>query len=231
MHAGLRNEEACLLEAHPVPREASICVVGCGSGREVFAFYRLGFHHIVGIDCTPELLDIARQRGEKDGLPVRFELATASAIPSSDASFDLITFFENVYGHITPRAERLKTLNEAHRALKPGGVCFLVVTNMYVRWLYRAYFALQGLTLPLWNPQKLEPGDKVMRDARLARRETSGLLARSHWFKPGEVPDEARQARFSVVHATTEWGLRQNLQGNMQGLRGQGRLVYVLRRE
>ena len=102
--------EKVLVDKYGLRPNAEILNVGCGSGRETFAFYRAGYNHVRGVDCTPAVLEEARRYAKKEGLEIEFTLAQGSHLPFSSNMFDLVTFCENVLGHITPRLARVRRL-------------------------------------------------------------------------------------------------------------------------
>ena len=66
---------------------------------------------VAGIDASPRLLAIARDRNPDGDLRV----GDMQALPWGDGSFDVVTSFRGIWG-TTPRA-----IEEAHRVLRPGG--------------------------------------------------------------------------------------------------------------
>jgi demethylmenaquinone methyltransferase/2-methoxy-6-polyprenyl-1,4-benzoquinol methylase len=73
--------------------------------------------HVVGIDFSPEMLEIARQKVSQTGLPVVFEQADALALPYPDTSFDAATCAFGVRNF----EDRQKGLGEMARVTRSGG--------------------------------------------------------------------------------------------------------------
>jgi SAM-dependent methyltransferase len=72
---------------------------------------------VTGLDLTPELLAIARERAAAAGLEVEFIEGDAEALPFADESFDRVT---SVFGAIfAPRHEVVAA--ELARVVRPGG--------------------------------------------------------------------------------------------------------------
>ncbi|WP_443970861.1 class I SAM-dependent methyltransferase [Sphingobium sp. CR28] len=115
---------AIVLLAEHAPEAADILVVGAGGGLELKAFAEAKPHwRFVGVDPAAEMLDLARRilgpsrsrvellRGYIDDVPTRpFDGATC-----------LLTL------HFLPKDERLRTLQEIYRRLRPGAA--LVVAH------------------------------------------------------------------------------------------------------
>ena len=107
-----------LLEALGIQPGHRVLDVGCGTGRlgEYVAANLVGARGVVvGIDPLPHRIDIARRRASPNH---RTEVGNSSNLRAfPDASFDIV-YLNNVY-HWLP--EKLPTLFEARRVLKPGG--------------------------------------------------------------------------------------------------------------
>jgi SAM-dependent methyltransferase len=109
-------EHALLREAGLGPT-SSVVDVGCGSGRLAAQLARLSELRYLGTDTVPALLEYARQRvGRPD---FRFIHVDRVALPTPDASVDLVAFF-SVLTHLL-HEESYLYLQEAHRVLRPGG--------------------------------------------------------------------------------------------------------------
>lgn len=104
---------------------------------------------VTGLDISPNMLAVARDRASKEGLNIAWVEGPAEALPFPDAAFDLVTcqfglmFF----------SDRTAALREVHRVLAPGGrVAFLVFQEIerhpfYVRLdeVIMARFGLSGV--------------------------------------------------------------------------------------
>lgn len=132
--------------------------------------------HVTGIDFSPEMLKVARQKIAKKHLENRIHLlqGDALALPFADNSFDFVTIgfgLRNV-------TDRNQALREIHRVLKPGGILGCLETSqptlpiihfgwqLYFRYLvplfgkvfvneYREYRYLQTTTQNFMNYQQL----------------------------------------------------------------------------
>jgi len=164
-----------LLVAERAPGDARILVVGAGGGAELAALARANAGwRFVGVDPSAPLLDMARATLGPLASRVAFHegyVATADAGPF-DAATCLLTM------HFVPHAERLPTLREIYRRLKPGApfvmahMSFPQAPDERETWLARyAAFAIAsgvdpdaarraaatiGTTLPLVAPDDEE---------------------------------------------------------------------------
>lgn len=109
-----------------VPPGASVLDVGCGTGRAVSEWVRLGYG-AAGVDFLAEGLTRCA-----DALPEVFlARADAAALPFADASWDAVTCLD-LLEHVDDRV----VLAEVRRVLRPGGVLLASVPSH--PWLWSA---------------------------------------------------------------------------------------------
>lgn len=90
--------------------------VACGTGNAAIPAAQAG-GKVVGLDLTPELLDIAQKRADEVGVEVDLQAGDAEALPFEDASFDVVL---STFGCMfVPRHEVVA--GELARVLRPGG--------------------------------------------------------------------------------------------------------------
>lgn len=100
------------------PHERSVLDVGCGGGQSVIRMKERFPHlRLTGIDLSEEQIARARQRAQRRGCDLRFEVADAQSLPFPDASFDVVFSF----GSAKHWPDPLKGFSECWRLLKPGG--------------------------------------------------------------------------------------------------------------
>ncbi|MEV4615022.1 class I SAM-dependent methyltransferase [Kitasatospora sp. NPDC049258] len=97
--------------------------LGCGTGRTGAWLRAQGVAAVVGVDLTPEMLELARARGAHEHL-VEADLA-ATGLPSD--GYDLV-ISSLVDEHL---AELGPLYREARRLARPGGLCVLVGLHPY----------------------------------------------------------------------------------------------------
>jgi SAM-dependent methyltransferase len=114
-HDVTQNIDA-LLHAIVAPPPFTILDVGCGPGRDLAAFTRLG-HHAIGLEGVREFAAMAR---EHSGCEVWEQDFLKLDLPA--ARFDGI--FANAALFHVPKQELPRVLRELHATLKSGGVLF-----------------------------------------------------------------------------------------------------------
>lgn len=131
---------AAILLAERAPDDADILVVGAGGGLELRAFAESqpGWRFL-GVDPSAEMLDLARRTLGPHAPRADLRLGTIDAAPSGpfDGATCLLTL------HFLDHDERLRTIREIHRRLRPGAA--LVVAHHsaadgadLTRWLSRS---------------------------------------------------------------------------------------------
>jgi len=106
-----------LLNLDPHSRIVDLC---CGYGRHSFS-WREGGHNPVGLDFSPGLLALARQR-QPEGTWVRGDVRR---LPFASGAFDAATFMFVSFGYFDSSDEDLEALREARRVIRPGGGIYL----------------------------------------------------------------------------------------------------------
>jgi tRNA (cmo5U34)-methyltransferase len=106
-----------LLLAETVSDDAQILVLGAGGGLEIKALadFRPGWH-LSGVDPSADMLQLAREIAAEHAARVDLREGYIQDAPAGpfDAATSLLTF------HFIPREQRLDTLREIRRRLKPG---------------------------------------------------------------------------------------------------------------
>lgn len=128
--AGLQREEREFsLRFFRAP--AKLLDIGCGTGREAFAFEELGFD-VTGIDISAAMVAHAKKNARKRKAQVRFMQTDGITLPFPDNSFDCVFAIGMLLGYITGRENRARFLGEIRRVLKPRGIVVLNAENRTV---------------------------------------------------------------------------------------------------
>jgi demethylmenaquinone methyltransferase / 2-methoxy-6-polyprenyl-1,4-benzoquinol methylase len=136
--------------------DARVLDVATGTGAVALELVRQHGCTVVGIDRSPQMLDVARRRVAAGGLDTRIELyeGRAEALPFHDASFDGLTVTYLLRYVDDPAA----TLRELARVVRPGGTVALLEFGVPQSQVTRALWELYvRLVLPLAG-RVLSPG-------------------------------------------------------------------------
>ena len=90
--------------------------VACGTGNATIPAARAGAR-VTGLDFSPELLEIARERGSDAMVEVEWVEGDAQDLSFEDASFDRVI---STFGHMFAPDHR-RTADEMRRVCRPGG--------------------------------------------------------------------------------------------------------------
>jgi ubiquinone/menaquinone biosynthesis C-methylase UbiE len=107
--------------------------IGIGSGLNL-PFYAPTAAHVIGVDPSPRLLAMARERRRAAAPPVDLVEGSAEAIPLDDASVDTVVVSWTLCSIPDPS----RALGEMRRVLRPGGRLLFVehgrAPDALVRW-------------------------------------------------------------------------------------------------
>jgi 2-polyprenyl-3-methyl-5-hydroxy-6-metoxy-1,4-benzoquinol methylase len=125
----------------------SLCDFGCGTGWTTRFAVRHGLS-AEGYDISPEMIAIARELAEQEGLDAAFEVADFETLDLG-RRFDVCLIYDAL--HHSARADLV--LEAAHRALRPGGRVLLVEPNWKHRFQGREATHAYGVTEMGFTPR------------------------------------------------------------------------------
>jgi ubiquinone/menaquinone biosynthesis C-methylase UbiE len=106
-------------------RGKDVLEIGCGVGTDGIEFARNGANY-VGVDLTPNSVELTRERFKVFGVPGQFEVANAEeGLPIPDASVDYVYSFGVI--HHSPAPEKI--VGEIYRVLRKGGTFTVMLYN------------------------------------------------------------------------------------------------------
>jgi ubiquinone/menaquinone biosynthesis C-methylase UbiE len=108
------------IELANIQGDENILDIACGTGNlDRMVAEMLDSGTICGIDISPKMVEISRERAEKEGYNIDYKVASSTELPYGDREFDLV-FTSLMYHHLY-YDEKRKTLSEIHRVLKRYG--------------------------------------------------------------------------------------------------------------
>jgi len=102
--------------------------IGTGTGFLAILLAHLG-HHCTGLDISEGMLNIAKNKAQKNSLFIDFGIGDAEDLPLDDKSFDIVINRHLLWTISQPE----KALREWIRVLKPGGKLVIVDGD----WFYK----------------------------------------------------------------------------------------------
>lgn len=222
---GLHEEERRLVDKH-LARRGKVLVVGCGGGREALALRDKGFE-VTGIDFQPQMIERAKKIAEERKKGVSFLVMDACRLDFPDASFDGVVMFGSVLTYIPFRKNRLASLRETRRILKPGGILILNFQSRNSSLKYRVYFMLVNA----WRRWKkkwlglpsLEEGDRYGIHVSGAR--SKGWVY-FHMYALDELLNDLREAGLNPI----DYRSRKDILSGVEESRGveNDYMIYVI---
>ncbi len=123
-----------LIQRYSPPPPASVLDVGGGSGVYAFWLAELGYD-VDLIDAVPLHIEQANAAQQNTPRPLRSaRVGDARNLPVNDNSVDVVLLLGPLY-HLTDYADRIKTLQEARRVLKPGGYIIAAAISRFASLL------------------------------------------------------------------------------------------------
>jgi ubiquinone/menaquinone biosynthesis C-methylase UbiE len=117
-----------------IGESSTILDVGCGGGRTIEKMAAIASQgKVFGVDYSPASLEVARAVNATLIAASRVDIreASVSALPFSDATFDLVTAVETHYYWPNPAAD----VREIVRVLKPGGRVLVIAETYAGGWM------------------------------------------------------------------------------------------------
>jgi SAM-dependent methyltransferase len=121
-------------------REKTVLDFGCGSGENLIPLRRRGAN-VIGIDISPDLIQLAQQRVDAAGVKVTLRVGSAYQTGLPDESVDVVFSMALVH-HLDLRRLR----QEIFRILRPGGIFIMKEPIRFSRTLdfLRKFLLQQG---------------------------------------------------------------------------------------
>ena len=177
-----------------LPPQGRVLDVGGGPGAHAAWLARRGYR-VEMLDPIERHLELARARSaEQPDAPFEVRRGVAAELNVEDGAVDAIVMLGPLY-HLVDRAERIAALEEARRALRPGGV---LAGEMITRhgWLLDA-----TLKERLDQPEMWETIEHSIATG-LSQPDADNLAPGAFWayfHRPSELAEELAEAGFEQI--------------------------------
>ncbi len=118
--AELEPVARAVVERAAVSAGDDVVDLACGTGNAALLAAACGAR-VIGVDSAPRLLEVARERGQEQGVELELREGDLLALPIDDAAVDAVL---SVFGVIFA-ADPAQSLREIARVLRPGGRALL----------------------------------------------------------------------------------------------------------
>jgi ubiquinone/menaquinone biosynthesis C-methylase UbiE len=182
-----------IVQRYLPPAPATVIDVGGASGPHALWLAGMGYTvHL--IDPVPRHVEEAQRLSEAS--PHQMEscqVGDARELPFNDEMADVALLLGPLY-HLTDAAERLRSLREAHRVLKPGGVLFAAAIS-------RCASALDGIARDLFATPAF--AGIVQQDLELGQHRNAtanwDYFTTAYFHRPEELRSEVTEAGFECL--------------------------------
>jgi SAM-dependent methyltransferase len=182
----MENDARSFYERLDVPPGAHLLDVACGSGQLALSAAREGVR-VTGVDIAENLIERAHARSVAEGLPARFRVADAEALPFPDSSFDVVASL--IGAMFAPRPHLVA--RELTRVCAPGGT--IALANWTAGgFVGKMFNAIAKFIAPSGMPSPLLWGDETVVRERFGAQVCELKFARRHYtfdyaFPPSDV--------------------------------------------
>jgi ubiquinone/menaquinone biosynthesis C-methylase UbiE len=185
-----RTQELILRALQPSP--AVVLDIGGGTGIYSAWLATLGYE-VRLLDPVSKHIDLARQRSlRQQNQIVRMTVGDARHLEDDDSSVDAVLLLGPLY-HLTERKDRIVSLKEAFRVLRPGGLVFGAAVSRFASLLDSLRYGF--FEDPVFAPIL----DRDLIDGQ-HRNETGNpqYFTTSFFHRPGELSRELIEAGFRI---------------------------------
>ncbi|TCS79412.1 class I SAM-dependent methyltransferase [Tepidibacillus fermentans] len=124
-----RVEKKLIEEMAKPEKNEQVLDMGAGTGTYSLWLAKKGLQ-VTAVDQSKEMLKIAQDKAEKEGLNIEWQIGDAHQLPFKDGTFDLVVSVTAVEFMDHPK----KALREAMRVLKPNGRLVIGVLTKESSW-------------------------------------------------------------------------------------------------
>lgn len=136
-----RRFKAALLQQARLRAGQQVLDLACGTATLTIAAKRMQpLADISGVDGDPDILARARVKAAKAKAELKFDESLSQHLPYADSSFDVV--LSSLFFHHIDRENKLATLSEVRRVLKPGAELHIADWGKAANPLMRVVFVI-----------------------------------------------------------------------------------------
>jgi ubiquinone/menaquinone biosynthesis C-methylase UbiE len=139
-------EELAQRVASELPEGGSVLEVAPGPGYFCIALAKRSGYQVTGLDLSPDMVRIAREKAVDAGVAIDFQQGNSSSMPFPENSFDFLVCRAAFKNFAHPQ----RALAEMHRVLRPGGRGLIIDLRRDAQPA-EIYQAVDGMGLTLMN--------------------------------------------------------------------------------
>ena len=167
---------------------SKVLTLACGTGRRAIDIRALSKknYRIVGVDLSPEMADIAREKG------LEVHCSKWLECNLTEVEFDAATFLY-AFGHLTCRAARINALKKINKHLRTGAALYFDVFNLHDKneW--------GPLALKTYHEFELAKNGYEKGDV-FYRKNDGNAIAYLHYFEEQEIAEILKVSGFSLSY-------------------------------
>jgi SAM-dependent methyltransferase len=195
--SGFNALEQRVYARHVAPA-ARVCVIGCGTGRDLIPFVSAG-HDTVGIDPSGDAVEILRRELTARGKSAALIHAFAEDIPLP-GRFDAIILSPQCYAYIPGTERRIALLKKLAAHLNPGGRIAISYLRRTATWSTAGVRVASAVARLTRSDVPWEPHDIIQLNDMKGRR----TLTFEHFFLVPELEQEIARAGMRVIESQVD---------------------------
>jgi 2-polyprenyl-3-methyl-5-hydroxy-6-metoxy-1,4-benzoquinol methylase len=167
--------------------------IGGGAGAYSFFLAEQGYQvHL------SDLVDLHIEQAKKENLKSKHKLESlkiedARSLSYASESSDVVLLLGPLY-HLTEKEDRIKSLKEAYRVLKPGGILFAAAISRYASMI-------DGLRKEYcFEKYYLEMLDETFKTGKNISKGKRDHFTTAYFHKPDELKEELEESGFKLLH-------------------------------